>query len=279
MAQRTTTVKASGRAVRSTKKAAEGPASVSEVAIASIDPHPNQPRRHIDEEALKELARSIEAHGLLQPIVLQRIGDRYQLIAGSRRLAAHGRLGRTRVPAVILPDADSDTMAMVENLHRRDLTPIEEAEGLAWLKRQRRLTLAQMHALVGKSVSYLSEIVGIANLPRAILDEARARESAGKPVPRGTLVEISRIKDKTEQARTWRKVVSSEGGKRDAARAARRPDRKPTAGANSPLAYVRDVDRFRVSLKTIDLRGKSGAHLRTSLKALRDQIDRVLAGD
>jgi ParB family chromosome partitioning protein len=253
---------------------------VREVRLDLIDGHPNQPRRLSDDAALAELARSIDAHGLLQPIILKPVGGRFQLVAGSRRLAAHVTLGRTDITAIILPDADADTVAIVENLHRRNLSPTEEAEALANLKTRRHLTLAQLQPLVGKSVSYLSEIIAISGLSAPILAAARAREVEGRPIPRGTLVEIARIKDPDEQARTWRRVMEANGSKRAAVRAVRRmPKPKADTASPSPVLLVREVDRLRTMLKRVEFRGTSGARLRSTLQALRDRIDSLLTED
>src|SRR5437763_5941211 len=100
------------------------------VPIHEIVPNPEQPRRHFDDEALGQLADSIRRHGLLQPLVVRRVAGRYELIAGERRLRAATRAGLDRVP-VIVRDARPEErleLALIENLQRENLTPLEEAE-------------------------------------------------------------------------------------------------------------------------------------------------------
>ena len=100
------------------------------IAVTLIDPNPNQPREEFDLEAINDLAASIEAVGLLQPVVVRSDGDRYVLVAGERRLRAMKQLGRPEVPAVIRSETDAATNlteALVENLQREDLSPLEEA--------------------------------------------------------------------------------------------------------------------------------------------------------
>ena len=104
---------------------------VRQLAINQIEPNPFQPRVKFDEEALQELANSISAHGLLHPIIVRAIGHGYQVIAGERRLRACKQLGWTTIPAIIrvMDDRAAAELALIENLQRRDLHFLEEAEG------------------------------------------------------------------------------------------------------------------------------------------------------
>ncbi len=104
--------------------------TISGIAIDDIDVNPNQPRKVFDSEALRELTASIQSSGVIQPVVVRRYGAGYQLIAGERRWRAARQAGLTRIPAVVreATDAQSLEIALVENLLREDLNPIEEAE-------------------------------------------------------------------------------------------------------------------------------------------------------
>src|SRR5437762_12017166 len=110
--------------------AAPPPAGERLVPVQDIVPNPDQPRRHFDEEALTSLADSIRRHGLLQPLVVRRIAGRFELIAGERRLQAAKRAGLEAVPVIVREARPEERLelALIENLQRENLTPLEEAE-------------------------------------------------------------------------------------------------------------------------------------------------------
>lgn len=148
-----------------------GAAVLADVAVASISPNPNQPRVHFDEESLTELAASIAEMGVLQPILVRPAEDgRYELIAGERRWRAAQRAGLTSVPAVIrvTDDVSSVEQALVENLHRQDLTPLEEAAAYQQLLEDFSLTHDQVANRVGKSRSAITNSIRLLGLPPAV---------------------------------------------------------------------------------------------------------------
>ena len=124
----------------------------------AIQPNPAQPRKIFQEEALDELANSIRQHGILQPLSVRRVGQRYELIAGERRLRAAKIAGLTDVPCIIMTmdDQESTTAAMIENLQRQDLDFIEEAQGIARLMEANSLSQEQVARLLGKSQSAIA---------------------------------------------------------------------------------------------------------------------------
>lgn len=125
-----------------------------EVSLSDISPNPNQPRKQFDETALGELADNIAQYGLLQPIVVRPKGaDKYEIVAGERRWRACRKAGLKTVPVVIKELTESETMeiALIENLQRENLTPVEEARGYEALMKQFGLTQEQVAAKVGKS--------------------------------------------------------------------------------------------------------------------------------
>lgn len=125
---------------------------LAELPIQQIEPNPHQPRRTFDATALNELAESIRAEGLLQPIVVRRVGEHYELIAGERRWRACQQLGLPKIPARIIAatEASSAVLSLVENLQRADLNPLEEALGYASLMRDFDLTQEAVAQRVGK---------------------------------------------------------------------------------------------------------------------------------
>ncbi len=130
----------------------EGLPGYREIAVTAVEPNPYQPRKEFSDEALAELVESIRAEGLLQPIVVRAAGDKFQLIAGERRWRAFQKLGVKSIPARVMTssDASAATLAMIENLQRADLNPIEEAHGYASLIRDFDLTQDAAAQRVGK---------------------------------------------------------------------------------------------------------------------------------
>jgi ParB family chromosome partitioning protein len=158
---------------------AEG--SLRELPIAQVKPNPFQPRTHFDEAALAELVASIEASGLLQPIVVRPRSGAFELIAGERRWRAVQQLGWPTVPAVV-KDADDQTLltlALVENLQRNDLSPIDEAQGYQRLIEQFRMPQAEVARLVGRNRSTVANLLRLLRLPepvRAMVHDRRLSE-------------------------------------------------------------------------------------------------------
>ncbi|MDO8361593.1 MAG: ParB/RepB/Spo0J family partition protein [Actinomycetota bacterium] len=142
-----------------------------ELPVGSIVPNPHQPRVHFDEETLTELAASVREIGVLQPILVRPVGDgSYELIAGERRWRAARRAGLAVVPAIVrlTDDLGSVERALVENLHRQDLTPLEEASAYQQLIEDFSLTHEQIASRVGKSRSAVSNMLRLLSLPAAI---------------------------------------------------------------------------------------------------------------
>jgi ParB family chromosome partitioning protein len=177
-------------------------AVLADVPVAAIVPNPNQPRVHFDEESLRELSASITEMGVLQPILVRPAGDgAYELIAGERRWRAAQRAGLTSIPAVVrmTDDAGSVEQALVENLHRQDLTALEEAAAYQQLLDEFSLTHDQIAARVGKSRSAITNSLRLLGLPPAVqhlladgqLSAGHARALLGTP-DRGRQEQLAR---------------------------------------------------------------------------------------
>lgn len=143
-----------------------------EVALDDIIPNRFQPRLSFDEQGLNELAESIRQHGIIQPLVLRKIGDKYEIIAGERRYKASYIAGLTTVPAVIidLNDNESAEVAIVENIQRRDLSPIEEAKSYKKLLDRGYLTQDQLAGRMGKTQATISNKLRLLNLDEEVQD-------------------------------------------------------------------------------------------------------------
>lgn len=147
-----------------------GLAGYSEISITAVEPSRHQPRRTFEEAALRELADSIRSEGLLQPIVVRKVGEKYQLIAGERRWRACQLLGLKTVPARVVEasDASAAVMTMIENLQRTDLNPVEEALGYASLVRDFSLTQEGIAERVGKARATVTNAMRLLTLDREV---------------------------------------------------------------------------------------------------------------
>jgi ParB family transcriptional regulator, chromosome partitioning protein len=140
------------------------------IPIGSIQPSPFQPRRHFAREALEDLIHSIQQHGVLQPLLVRRKGDHYELIAGERRLRAAVEAGLTDVPVTVMDVADHEALelALIENLQREDLNPIEEAEGYRVLADKFGMTQDEIAQRVNKARASVANALRLLSLPEEI---------------------------------------------------------------------------------------------------------------
>lgn len=151
--------------------------------MSDIEPNRNQPRQQFDDSSIAELADSIRQHGLIQPIVVRPVGANYQIVAGERRWRACRMLGLSEVPAIIkdLTDEETAQIALIENIQREDLNPIEEALAYRSLMEEHGMTQEQLSKAVGKSRSAIANSVRLLNLPDALVEMLKKREiSAGQ---------------------------------------------------------------------------------------------------
>ena len=148
-----------------------------------VDPKSDQPRKYFNKESLEELANSIKENGLLQPILVREYGEgRYQIIAGERRFRASKLAGLTEIPAIILDKSDRAVaeIALIENIQREDLTPVEEAMAYKSLRDEYNLTQEELSDKIGKSRSTIANTLRLLDLPEEILTMVASRElSAG----------------------------------------------------------------------------------------------------
>jgi len=157
--------------------AAQSTGSAQEIPIDSIDPNPYQTRRRINETALEELAESIRASGVVQPVVLRPAGNgRYQLVAGERRWHASKRAGKTTIPAVVRQISNEQAMeiTIIENLQREDLNPVEQARAFERLSREFGMTQEQIAARTGKDRASIANFIRLLKLPEEVQNALEA---------------------------------------------------------------------------------------------------------
>lgn len=209
--------------------------------VASIVPHPEQPRRHFDEAALDELAASIAQRGVIQPVIVRAGKDgTYQLVAGERRWRAAQKAQLHEIPALIrtLTDRDVMALALIENLQREDLNPIEEARAYQRLAEHESLTQAEIARLVDKSRSHVANLQRLLTLPEPVMAmveqgtlsmgharaligfdgaEAVAREAVAKSLSVREVEKLVRSATRGESQRRAARTVRDSGGNADIA--------------------------------------------------------------
>ncbi len=175
--------------------------------LDDIIPNRFQPRELFDENSLKELAISIKEHGVIQPIIVRKVNNKYEIIAGERRYKASTMAGLTKIPAIIknLDDKESSKVALIENLQRRDLTPIEEARTYQKiLELEGNMTQEQLAATMGKTQSVVSNKLRLLSLPDEV-QEALLKEQISERHARSLL----NVQNKNEQLKLLEKVIAS----------------------------------------------------------------------
>src|SRR5262245_10730180 len=171
--------------------------------LHDVRPNPDQPRKHFDDEKLRELSESIKAHGLLQPIVVRRVENGFELLAGERRFRAAQLADIDRLPALVREVDDPLEIALIENLQREDLSPLEEAEALATLIARHGYSHREVAELLGKSRPYVSNTLALTRLPEPVkVDLLRD----GSDVSRELLMGVAREEDPETALALWRRL-------------------------------------------------------------------------
>lgn len=168
---------------------------VKDLDVNLIDPNPNQPRKFFDQEKLEELAKSIKSKGVIQPVILKRVGGgRYQLVAGERRWRASKLAGRKTVPSITLSDdIDVEELSLIENIQRESLLPLEESVGIHNLINNREYRQNDVAFMIGKTQGYISQACKIAKFAQKYgyekLITLKTRD--GKPLSREALIKCA----------------------------------------------------------------------------------------
>ncbi len=243
--------------------------------VASLEPHAAQPRRHFDEAALEDLAASIQARGLIQPIVVRPHGHRYQIVAGERRWRAAQRAHLHEVPVIVRDFNDIETLevALVENIQRQDLNAIEEADGYRRLIEEYGHTQEVLAGLVHKSRSHIANLLRLLDLPGAVRDmvadgrismgHARAIASAADPA---ALAEDVVSRDLS--VRDTEKLVRAGKAKKD------KPARPGAIGADADLEALERQLGDLLGLKVSIRHRADGGMVALNYSSL-DQLDMI----
>ena len=217
--------------------------SVTQLALAKVEPNPNQPRKVFDQQALEELAESIRLHGVITPITVRR-GEKdgyYQIIAGERRWRAARLAGLKEIPAMVLEAGESEVMelALIENLQRQDLNPVEEAEGYELLMQQFGMTQEEVAHRVVKSRSAVANALRLLGLP----DEVRTMVAEGK-LSGGHARAVLAVQEEDKRVDAARQMVGMSVRQAEALakRLNKKPAQKPQPQGFS-VDYVADVEK------------------------------------
>ena len=232
------------------------------IDINDIKPNASQPRKNFDEDKLVELAESIDQHGLIQPLVLRAAGQGYEIVAGERRWRAARMIGLKELPCIVreLTDEENMLMAIIENMQREDLNPIEEAEGLKQMIDTYGLTQEQVSRGVGKSRPYITNSLRLLKLPPKI-----RYLTADGSLSMGHARALAAVKDEKRQIELAERVVSEglsvrqieklaqESGKTSAKR---KPRKTKSADEKRVEMELREALGTKVSLQRKGARGK-----------------------
>ncbi len=275
--------KALGRGLESLiprKALEERRGSAQQIPLGKIRPNPFQPRHAFKSEDLQELVASIQERGVLQPILVRRKGDGWELIAGERRFRACQKLGLLTIPAMEMAAADVEALelALVENLQRADLAPLEEAEGYRRLKEDFGLTQEQVSHKVGKERATVANALRLLNLSPEVREMlAEGRLSAGHARA------VAALETPAEQKKLADKIVQMELSVRDAEKIAQnakgpRKGKKAEGKTKDPNTGKLEEDlrhwlRTKVVIKT---KGRHKGTICLDYYSLED-LDRILA--
>jgi ParB family chromosome partitioning protein len=277
----------------SSVEASSESSNLKEIRLSDITPNRFQPRRTFTEAELAELEASIRANGLLQPVVVRGIGaGKWEIVAGERRFRAVTRLGWSEVPAVVrdFDDRAMLTLALVENLQRADLNPLEEAEGYQRLIDEFGLTQLQVADAVGKDRTSITNLLRVLNLPLTIRQLIESRQ-----ITAGHARALLPIKDERRQLALANEIVAHQLSVREAEARARdvvnpspagrtpidRPadrSKEPGQHATSNPAVKRIEDQLRKRLQTdvqVQLQGTDRGVVRISFYSA-DDLERLL---
>ena len=250
------------------------------IPIASIEPHPGQPRRVFQEEGLVELAASIQARGVIQPIVVRPHGHRFQIVAGERRWRAAQRARLHEIPAIVREFSDEETLevALIENIQRQDLNAIEEAQAYRRLVEDYSHTQEELGKLVHKSRSHVANLLRLLDLPAKVqalvaagqLSMGHARALITAPEPEALAEEVIR---RGLSVRETEKLAKGGKGRRQ------RP--RPIEGSKADISALERQLGDLLGVKVSIRHSQAGGSVTLAYSTL-DQLDMIcqrLSGD
>lgn len=244
-----------------------------EIEVALIEPNPQQPRMHFKKEELEELSESIKKSGLLQPIVVRKVGDKYQIIAGERRWQASKLAGLEQVPVRIIEASDDEAivLALIENIQRSDLNPIEEAYGYRRMMERGKMTQTQVAQAVSKGRSTITNALRLLELPEEaqellfedVISAGHARAILSIPDKDGRDKLTKKLKEEKLSVRETEAIARLMAGKNE-----KKAEDKP----QTPKSYKTVARSLRDALQT-DVRIKSSKGKNKIEISFKDEAD------
>jgi ParB family chromosome partitioning protein len=268
--------------VASVEAKAAADAAPSHIPLSEIHPNPKQPRRHFDESALAELSASIKEKGVLQPILVAQTAEHaYEIIAGERRWRAAQRAGLTQIPAVLRSGTESERfeMALIENIQRQDLNPLEQAQGYLRLQEEFGMTQEKIAVAVGKDRAVVANTLRLLHLP-APIQQALAE---GK-ISAGHARALVSVEDAEAQTALFERILAEAlpvRGLEQAVRAHKGAAKKAAAPATPKSAEVKTIEEtLQHTLgRKVELHAAGAAHqgwIKLEFYSL-DDLDALLA--
>jgi len=248
--------------------------SVRDLQLDEIEPNPEQPRRRFDEASLRELADSLKEHGMLQPVIVRALGGRFQLVAGERRCRAAEMAGMDRVPAIVREYSDSEMLevALLENLQREDLNPLEEAEAYATLIDRFGLTQEDLARKLGRSRPAISNSLRLLSLEPPIRELV-----SGGSLSAGHARALLGVAGGADRVALARRATARGLSVRDVERLAHRAGRRPVRGRPAAAAYGDLEEELHTALGSRVRIRRSGARGAIEIEFIGDaDLERLL---
>lgn len=256
----------------------------STLPIDEIHPNKGQPRKRFKEDELEELADSIRQNGVLQPLLVRKVGSSYEIVAGERRYQAAQRAGLKELPVIIKEISDDEVfkLALIENLQRSDLSPLEEANGYRQLIKERGLTQEELAKILSKSRSTITNTLRLLDLPEEVqrlveegeLTAGHARAILAVPSEEGRIALAQKVADERLSVRQTESLASMFSVSEETSE---RPRREPL-----PQSFKRAARQIRLALdtnvKVKNVRGKNKVEIEFSSEEELAHIVDLLAG-
>lgn len=215
---------------------------IHKLKIIEVEPNKNQPRRYFDEESIEELAESIKRYGVIQPIIVTKQDNYYEIVAGERRWRASKKAGLTEIPAIIRDNDErkNKEISLIENVQREDLNVFEKATGIKVLMEEYSLTQQQVGEIIGKSRSAVANTIRILNLDDRVLELAKE----GK-LTEGHCKALLSIEDNEKQYKTALHMIDIGGTVRDIEKKAQQAKKTPKKAQQYEAIYEDIENRFQ----------------------------------